>query len=133
MTKDTQNSATDKLARLATSSPPAARGLTMLVNENYNQIKAARKKGWPWADIANALDLPSDRVSALSSAYARRKQRSKAVAARKERGGDETRATAPSPPQTPNNAEPAAEPDTAESEPPLDGCGVDDDFDDCDF
>lgn len=64
----------EKLARLTQTLPPAARGITVLVDREYAQIRRARKNGWPWTDIAEALDLPADKAAAIASAYARRKK-----------------------------------------------------------
>lgn len=69
-TDPTALSPSDKLAILARTLPGAARGITALVDREYGQIKKARDNGWPWADVAAALDLP-EKAGAIASAYAR--------------------------------------------------------------
>lgn len=75
-------SPSEKLAVLTRTLPGAARGITALVERERGQIKKARDNGWPWADIAIALDLP-DKAGAIASAYARHTKGKKETAARR--------------------------------------------------
>ena len=68
---------TDKtgLADLASHYPPGSRGLGILVLREYAQITSARRHGWSWADIAQAMDLDAQKAKPLAEAYRRVTQR----------------------------------------------------------
>ncbi len=68
---------TDKtrLADLASNYPPGSRGLGILVLREYAQITSARRHGWSWADIAQAMDLDAQKAKPLAEAYRRVTQR----------------------------------------------------------
>lgn len=64
-----------KLADLASHYPPGSRGLGTLILREYAQITAARRHGWSWADIAQAMDLDAQKAKPLAEAYRRVAQR----------------------------------------------------------
>ncbi|MHB8388301.1 MAG: hypothetical protein ACYDBH_01815 [Acidobacteriaceae bacterium] len=63
------------LADLAQNYPPGSRGLGILVLREYAQITSARRHGWSWADIAQAMDLDAKKAKPLAEAYRRVTQR----------------------------------------------------------
>lgn len=64
-----------KLADLAINYPPGSRGLGIWVLREYAQITSARRHGWSWADIAQAMDLDAQKAKPLAEAYRRVAQR----------------------------------------------------------
>lgn len=64
-----------KLADLAINYPPGSRGLGTRVLREYAQITSARRHGWSWADIAQAMDLDARKAKPLAEAYRRVTQR----------------------------------------------------------
>jgi|AOMQ01.1.fsa_nt_gi hypothetical protein len=50
---------------------PARHGWQSLLLENYEQIMNARRLLWTWADIADALEVPKEKIGDLGKAFRR--------------------------------------------------------------